>query len=167
MKQTRLNLTTYAKLLGRTHPRVIRSDAELRYFTRELLRLDEIATPSPEEKALADLLTTLIEQYEAQHYAVGEPTPVETIQFLLEQRGLSAKDLWGIIGSKSHTSEILNGKRSIGIPAAAKLGAFFHVSPTMFIQWKAQRKLAGPRKTLSIPPPQRGGSRPIAELATN
>jgi len=167
MKQTRLNLTTYAKLLGRTHPRVIRSDAELHYFTRELLRLDEIENPCPEERALAELLTTLIEQYEAQHYAVGEPTPVETIKFLLEQRGLSAKDLWVIIGSKSHTSEIMNEKRSIGIPTAAKLGAFFHVSPTMFIQWKAERKVAGQRKTLSIPSARRGGSQPRAEFTTN
>jgi antitoxin component HigA of HigAB toxin-antitoxin module len=49
-------------------------------------------------------LTTLVQQYEAAHYALPKATPVQRIQFLLEQRGQSAKALWPVIGSKGSTS---------------------------------------------------------------
>jgi antitoxin component HigA of HigAB toxin-antitoxin module len=32
------------------------------------------------------------------------------LEFLLRERGLSAKDLWPLVGSKGNTSEILSGK---------------------------------------------------------
>jgi HTH-type transcriptional regulator/antitoxin HigA len=98
--------------------------------------LDEVDHPSREERKLADLLTILIEQYEAEHYKLRKATPTEIIQFLLDQRGLSAKDLWSVIGSKGNTSEILSGKRKIGPAIAAKLADFFHVTPELFIDWK-------------------------------
>jgi hypothetical protein len=56
-------------------------------------------------------------------------TPAELISFLLEQRGQSAKDLWPVFGSKGNTSEILRGKRAIGIAPVSKLGRFFNVPP--------------------------------------
>ncbi len=114
-------------------PKVIRSDEELEHFTEVLLGLDEIEHPSREEEELAELLTTLVERYEAEYYALPKATPVERIQFLLEQRGQSAKDLWPVIGSKGSTSDILFGKRRIGPTTAAKLGEFFGVPPELFI----------------------------------
>ena len=138
MSQAQLNEKTYGQLLVRTLPRVIHNDRDLDHFMQELLRLDEIENPSPEEIQLADLLTALIEQYEVKHHPIGEPTPSETIRFLLEQRGLTAKDLWPVIGSKSHASEIINGKRGISKATAIKLGNFFHVKPDMFIEWKRE-----------------------------
>ena len=55
------------------------------------------------------------------------------VAFLLEQRGLSAKDLWSVIGSKSRVSEILAGKRSISKDQAKKLAEFFRVSVDLFL----------------------------------
>jgi HTH-type transcriptional regulator/antitoxin HigA len=136
MKRFDLDEKKYGRLLSKTLPHVIYNDEELEDFTEELLRLDESENPSREEEELAALLTTLIEQYEAEHYPIRQATPVETIKFLLEQRSLHDKDLWSIIGSKSHTSEILSGKREIGTRMASKLAAFFHVDPDLFIQWE-------------------------------
>jgi antitoxin component HigA of HigAB toxin-antitoxin module len=53
------------------------------------------------------------------------------------QRGQCAKDLRPIVGSKGNTSEILNGKRKIGIAMAVKLGEFFNIPPDPFAGWKA------------------------------
>ena len=53
--------------------------------------------------------------------------------FLLEQRGLTAKDLWPVLGSKSRVSEILSGKRAVSKEQAKALAALFHVGVELFI----------------------------------
>ncbi len=132
---TTLNQVRYAQLLSEAAPRVIRSDKELQQFTVMLLKLDERSRLSREERELADLLTTLIEQYEEKHHAIPKASPIEVLRFLMDQHGVSAKDLWPIVGSKGITSEVLNSKRGISVTVAGKLGEFFHVEPIVFIDW--------------------------------
>jgi len=128
-----LNEKTYGRLLGRTLPHVIRTDEECERLTSELMRLDERDDPSPEEKELAELLTVLIDEYEERRYAIRKATPQQTLQHLMEARGLTQKDLWKVFGSKGITSEVFHGKRSISKAQAKKLAAFFHVSAELFI----------------------------------
>jgi HTH-type transcriptional regulator/antitoxin HigA len=132
---TSLNRTRYAELLAETMPRVIRNDRELEQFTQRLLDLDERPRASREERELAELLTALITDYEQKHHAIPPASPREVLEFLLSERGLSAKDLWPLVGSKGITSEILNGKRGISIAIAGRLGEFFHLNPVVFIDW--------------------------------
>ena len=40
-----------------------------------------------------DVLVTLIEAYEARHFPLDLPDPVEAIKFVMEQRNLTVKDL--------------------------------------------------------------------------
>jgi len=128
-----LNEKTYGRLLGRTLPHVIRTDEECERLTSELMRLDERDDPSPEEKELAELLTVLIDEYEERRYAIRKATPQQTLQHLMEARGLTQKDLWKVFGSKGITSEVFHGKRSISKAQAKKLAVFFHVSAELFI----------------------------------
>jgi len=58
-----------------------------------------------------EILTTLVETYEAQHYVIDAPDPIEAIKFRMEQEGLKQKDLVPIVESKSRVSEILNKKK--------------------------------------------------------
>ena len=46
-----------------------------------------------------DVLVTLIDAYEAQHYPMDPPDPIEAIQFWMEQLGLTRKDLEPLIGT--------------------------------------------------------------------
>lgn len=76
-----------------------------------------------------DILVTLVQAYEARHFPVGAPDPVEAIKFRMEQSGLSVKDLEPLIGKSNRVYEVLNRKRpltlamirrlhsSLGIPA--------------------------------------------------
>ena len=48
-------------------------------------------------------------------------------------RNLQPKDLWEVFGSKSLTSEVLNGNRDISKSKAKALAEFFHVSAELFI----------------------------------
>ena len=92
---------------------------------------------SPEEDALLKVLSSAIESFETKAYPAlsSASKPSELVQFLLEQNGQSAKDLWEILGGKSHVSEILSGKRSIGIKQAARLGKHFNINPAAFIRF--------------------------------
>jgi HTH-type transcriptional regulator/antitoxin HigA len=137
--KTTLDRTRYGELLTETAPCVIRTDAQLEHFTSALLKLDERPRLSREERELAELLTVLIERYEEQFHPVPKASPGEVLHFLMAQGDLSPKGLWPLLGSKGITSEILNGKRGISLTAAAKLAVFFHVDPSVFVDWQTAR----------------------------
>ena len=40
-----------------------------------------------------EVLATLVQAYEAQHYPVSAPDPIEAIKFRMEQQGLTIADL--------------------------------------------------------------------------
>lgn len=60
-----------------------------------------------------EVLLTLVEAYEAKHYQIDPPDPVEAIKFRMEQEGLTAKDLVPMIGRVNRVYEILNRKRAL------------------------------------------------------
>jgi HTH-type transcriptional regulator/antitoxin HigA len=47
------------------------------------------------------VLATLIDAYEAEHYPMEPPDPIEAIKFRMEQQGLSRRDLEEIIGTRT------------------------------------------------------------------
>jgi HTH-type transcriptional regulator/antitoxin HigA len=128
-----INETRYASLLVRTLPRPIRTEQENRRMTALLLELDEREDLSPEEEQLAEMLTILIEDFEAKHYPLPPAPPHEALKSLMEERNLRHRDIWPVLGNKGVTSEILNGKRSISKTQAKKLAEFLHVPVDLFI----------------------------------
>jgi len=128
-----LDEKTYGQLLRRALPHVIRTDEEGERLTSELLRLDEREDATREERELAELLTVLIDEYEARRYLIRRASPRQTLHHLMEARNLTQKDLWKLFGSKGIASEVFHGKRSISKTHAKKLAAFFHVSADLFI----------------------------------
>ena len=48
-----------------------------------------------------DVLATLIDAYEAEHFPIDPPDPVEAIKFRMEQQGLTRRDLEEIIGTRT------------------------------------------------------------------
>lgn len=128
-----INEKAYSQLLCRILPHVIHNTEEYERLTAELMELDERDNLSPEEKELAELLAILVEQFEERRYPIRQAAPVEVLHHLMEARGLTQKDLWGVFGSKGITSEVVRGKRAISKAHARKLAAFFGVSVDLFI----------------------------------
>lgn len=87
----------------------------------KLMKLDP--DEGTEENDNYDLLALLIEDYEEKNYKMDLPDPVEAIKFRMEQMDLKAKDLVGIIGSKSKVSEVLNGKVKLSLNMIKSLNA--------------------------------------------
>jgi len=86
-------------------------------YRAALEKIEELMTArpgSPEGERL-DLLVTLVEAYERKHFPLDLPDPVEAIRFVMDQRGLSAKDLEPMIGRSNRVYEILNRKRPLTV----------------------------------------------------
>jgi HTH-type transcriptional regulator/antitoxin HigA len=93
-----LDEKTYAQLLGRALPHVIRTEEESERLTKELMRLNELADSSVEERELAELLTVLIDEYKTRSYPIPKASPPQTLRHLMEARDLTQKDLWKVFG---------------------------------------------------------------------
>ena len=113
-------------------PRLIHSDEELAKYTEELFKLTAKSRPSREEEEAIELLTLLIERYEKERYRVPDADPVDVLRFLLEQNGLSQRDIAPELGSESTVSLVLSGKRQLNRDHIARLSRRFHVSPSVF-----------------------------------
>lgn len=116
------------------HP--IRTDADYRKALKAVAGyFDNEPKPGTEEGDRFEIMATLIEAYEAKHFPLELPDPIEAIKFRMEQSGLAAKDLEPMIGRTNRVYEVLNRKRpltiamirrlhrDLGIPAEALLGA--------------------------------------------
>jgi HTH-type transcriptional regulator/antitoxin HigA len=81
-----------------------------------------------------DVLVTLIDVYEAQHYPMDPPDPIEAILFRMEQQGLSRKDLEPMIGSRGRVAEVMNRKRALSIDMIRNLHGQLGISAEILIQ---------------------------------
>lgn len=100
--------------------RPIRTEAD---YQEALARVEQLwgsALNSPEGDEL-DVLATLIEAYEIEHYPILPPDPIEAIKFRMEQMGLTKSDLAKYLGSKSRVSEVLSGKRKLSLSMVKSL----------------------------------------------
>ena len=122
----------YARTLVTFPPHPIHSDDD---NARAISMLDALVSRervSPEERAVADVLLTLIKAYE-ERYAIEPTSPLQTLLELMEANDIKQKDLAPEIASKGVISEILHGRRAISKGMALKLAARFHVSYTLFL----------------------------------
>ena len=98
-----------------------------------LLELDEREDLSPEEEALAEVLTLLIEDYEEKCHPLPRVSPNESLNALMKERGLKHKDICPVLGNKGAATEVLSGRRSISKAQAKRLAEFFRVPIDLFI----------------------------------
>jgi HTH-type transcriptional regulator/antitoxin HigA len=94
-----------------------------RDYERALRRVGNLMDAKPGTRAgdELDVLTTLVEAYEAKHYAICPPDPVEAIKFRMDQLGMTRKDLEAVLGGRGRVSEILTKKRSLSIEMIRRL----------------------------------------------
>jgi HTH-type transcriptional regulator/antitoxin HigA len=133
--KTKIDQGKYRRLLSRTLPGVIETEAENERMLAEIEKLLDKGEDrlSPEEEKLLALMVRLVEDYEQEHYLIKDAPPHEILQELMQARGLRQRDLIAIFGSSGYASDVVNGKRGISKDHAKRLGEFFHVSPEAFI----------------------------------
>ena len=80
-----------------------------------------------------DVLVTLVQAFEARHYAIDLPDPIEAIKFRMEQQDLKPKDLEPMIGRSNRVYEILNRKRPLTMSMVRKLHTGLGISAECLI----------------------------------
>lgn len=116
-----------------TELKPIRTKADYKDALIEAGRLWGAKSGTPKGDRL-DVLATLIEAYEARHYPMDPPDPIEAIQFRMEQQGLTRKDLEPIIGTRARVAEVMNRKRSLSIDMIRRLHEQLGISAEVLIK---------------------------------
>jgi HTH-type transcriptional regulator / antitoxin HigA len=117
----------------------IKTDADYHAALQEIERLMMAEADTSDGEKL-DVMVTLLEAYEAKHFKLDLPDPVEAIKFEMERKGLTVKDLEPMIGKSNRVYEILNYKRAL----------------TLKMIWRLHQGLGIPAESL-IRPPQGNG----------
>jgi HTH-type transcriptional regulator / antitoxin HigA len=81
-----------------------------------------------------EALVALIEAYEAKHFPIVPPDPIDAIKFHMEQRGMSTRDLQTMIGTRSRVHEILNRKRPLSLAMVRRLHAGLGIAAETLIR---------------------------------
>ena len=117
----------------------IRTKADYRAALKEIESLMMAKPKTPEGEKL-DVLTTLVESYERDHFPMDLPDPVEAIKFQMEQKGLTPKDLEPMIGKRNRVYEVLNRKRSLTLKMVWRLHEQLGIPAEVLIQQEAGRR---------------------------
>ena len=90
----------------------IKNTRDYRRALREIEGLMDAKRNTPAGDRL-DVLVVLVEAWEAKHYPLDLPDPIEAIKYHMEQQGLSPHDLIPFIGARNRVYEVLARKRPL------------------------------------------------------
>ena len=111
---------------------VLQTEQEYQKAIARTLAVIHAAEGSSEADELA-LLLLLVKDYENKHIHLPELDIIEVIKLKMRERGMKAKDLEPVIGSKGHVSSILSGRREITLKMAQKLKDYFQLPAEIFL----------------------------------
>ena len=101
--------------------------------------LDKNPEPGTDDDNELDVLSTLVEVYEDEHYPILPPDPVEAIKYVMEERGMDNKQLIPLLGTKSRVSEIMNRKKPFTLKMIYKLHQAMGLPLEIFINERVLR----------------------------
>ena len=123
----------YRRLLVQYVPQPIRSAQDYR---RAVRMLEEVMAPKPSaaRSCLIEVLSTLIEKYESREFPTPQVAPPAVLAHLLNSRSLKPVVVARATGIPAATlSNVLAQRRGVSKENAIKLGAYFGVSPMVFL----------------------------------
>lgn len=113
--------------------KVIKTEPSYQKAIKRTIAIFQVKEGTPEAEELALLLVlVLVKDYEDKHIHLPEVNPIEVIKLKMQERGMKAKDLEPIIGSKGHVSSILSGRREITLKIAQRLRDYFQLPAEIF-----------------------------------
>ena len=106
-----------------------------------LAALDQVSAlidvdPSPDtpDGERLDVLGTLVQAYEAKHYPIDPPDPIDAIKFRMDQSGMGVKDLVPYIGPLNRVYEVLSYKRPLSLSMIRRLSDGLHIPAEVLIR---------------------------------
>jgi HTH-type transcriptional regulator/antitoxin HigA len=112
--------------------KVLKTEADYQKAIKRTLEIFHSKEDSPQADELS-LLLVLVKDYEDKHIKLPAVDPIEVIKLKMKEKGIRAKDLEPIIGSKGHVSSILSGRRDLTLKLAIKLRKYFQLPAEVFV----------------------------------
>lgn len=111
-------------------------------YVESLQQIEKLwsAKPGTEVGDLLDVLITLVEAYEREHFPIDLPDPVEAIKFRLEQQGKDYRALIGIIGQRTRVYEVMRRDRSLSLSMIRNLHTKLQIPAEVLIHPGRLRK---------------------------
>ncbi len=112
---------------------VIKNKTQYKAYCDSLEKLVFSGVRTREINDEIELLTLLIEKWDAAHNSLDDMDPIRLLHSLMNDRGLKARDLVNLLGvSKGYVSDILHYKKSLSKEVIRKLSTHFKVSQEAF-----------------------------------
>jgi HTH-type transcriptional regulator/antitoxin HigA len=113
--------------------KVIKNKTQYKEYCNTLEKLVLAASKSKTVKDEIDLLTLLIEKWDAEHNTFEELDPIQLLHSLMTENNMKAKDLVDLLEiSKGYVSDILNYKKGLSKEVIRKLADHFKLSQETF-----------------------------------
>jgi HTH-type transcriptional regulator / antitoxin HigA len=86
-------------------------------YEKALERIEDLwgAASGTKDGDVLDVLLTLVESYEREHFPIDLPDPIEAIKFRLEQQGKDYRALIGVIGHRTRVYEVMRRDRPLSL----------------------------------------------------
>ena len=128
---THLDFMALVRVLA---PRPIRNKRQLAAAYREIERLMRLPKLSADERDYLELLSMLVEKYEAAQEPPPDVTQGQMLDHLLEARNLTQAQVAKATGiSANLLSNVRAGRRELSKANLRKLSKFFNVSPAVWL----------------------------------
>ena len=125
---------SYAELVGLFMPRPLHDDVDYR---NALAMLDAMAgfEMNADQQDYFEAIATFVEKYEAEHHAIDEMkmTPVELLQSIIDEHGMTKSDLGQLLGDRSLGHRILTGQRELSKAHIRILAERFSLNPAALL----------------------------------
>ena len=92
------------------------------------------ASEGSEEGDRLEVLTLLIQAYEAAHYPIPDPDPVKFLMHMMEAREMTRKDLEPYIVSRARVAEVLNRVRPLTLEMIRRLSEGLSIPAEVLIR---------------------------------
>ena len=114
---------------------ILKSDLDFNWALKEVeAYFDDLPEPGSADADCFELLTALINAYEARNWPLPEVYPIEFLKGFMQKRDYSRRDLADVLGSESRATEILNRKRPLTLAMIQKLNAEWGMPADALIQ---------------------------------
>jgi HTH-type transcriptional regulator/antitoxin HigA len=123
----------YLELIRQFPLRPLRCDDDLDAAARMVDRLLDRGPTDQAEADYLEVLSDLIERYEAAEHPIKPLPDAEMLRHLIDAKGVRQTQVAKGTGIPDSTiSEVLSGKRGLNRAHIGKLASYFHVSPEVF-----------------------------------
>jgi len=119
----------------------LHTEADYHAALAEVETLWDAPEGSPEADRL-EVLAMLVAAYEQTHFPIDTPDPVAFLEYVMESRGLTRKDLEPYIGPRGRVSDIMNRVRPLSLEMIRRLSAGLGIPAEVLIQDYPLRSMA-------------------------